>query len=41
MSKEKTVIHAQKEPIAMFWIIIGLLISIAAMIGIERLVERY
>ncbi|HUS18434.1 MAG TPA: hypothetical protein VMZ25_02175 [Terriglobales bacterium] len=34
-------VHAQKEPIAMLWIIIGLLVSVAAMIGIERLVERY
>jgi hypothetical protein len=39
MSKERAV--PQKEPIAMLWIIIGLLISVAAMIGIERLVERY
>lgn len=39
MSKEK--IAAQKEPIAMLWIIIGLLVSVAVMIGIERLVERY
>lgn len=38
-SNEKVV--AQKEPAAMLWIIIGLLISVAAMIGIERLVPRY
>ena len=31
----------QKEPIAMLWIIIGLVLSVGAMIGIERLVERY
>ena len=41
MSKEKVAVVAQKEPIAMLWIIIGLLVSIATMIGIERLVERY
>lgn len=40
MSNEK-VAAPQKEPIAMLWIIIGLLVSIAAMVGIERLVERY
>jgi hypothetical protein len=40
MSNEKVAV-AQKEPIAMLWIIIGLLVSIGAMIGIERLVERY
>lgn len=39
MSKERAV--PQKEPIAMLWIIIGLLISVGAMIGIERMVERY
>jgi hypothetical protein len=39
--KHRINVHAQKEPIAMLWIIIGLVISIAAMIGIERLVERY
>jgi hypothetical protein len=32
---------AQKEPIALLWIIIGLVISIGVMIGIERMVERY
>ena len=32
---------AQKEPIALLWIIIGLLASVAVMIGIERLVPRY
>ncbi|MEO5935727.1 MAG: hypothetical protein ABIP81_00790 [Terriglobales bacterium] len=40
MSNEKIPV-AQKEPIALLWIIIGLVASIAAMIGIERLVERY
>ena len=29
----------QKEPLAMFWIIIGLLLSVASMVGIERLVH--
>ena len=40
MSKVKVTV-AQKEPIAMLWIIIGLLVSVASMIGIERLIERY
>lgn len=31
----------QKEPIALLWIIIGLLFAVACMIGVERLVERY
>jgi hypothetical protein len=39
--QHKINVHAQKEPIALLWIIIGLVISVAAMIGIERLVERY
>ena len=30
-----------KEPVALLWIIIGLLLAAAAMIGIERLVPRY
>jgi hypothetical protein len=30
-----------KEPVALLWIIIGLLLATAAMIGIERLVPRY
>ena len=30
-----------KEPVAILWIIVGLVASIAAMIGIERLVPRY
>jgi hypothetical protein len=30
-----------KEPVAILWIIVGLLASIAAMVGIERLVPRY
>jgi hypothetical protein len=33
--------YAQKEPIAMFWIIIGLIVSVFCMIGIERMVPRY
>ena len=37
MSKEV----AQKEPVTMFWIIIGLIVSVACMIGIERMVPRY
>lgn len=39
MSKEKAA--TQKEPLAMMWIIIGLLVSVAAMIGIERMIPRY
>ena len=31
----------QKEPIALLWIIIGLLGIVASCIGIERLVPRY
>jgi hypothetical protein len=31
----------QKEPIALLWIIIGLLAALGCMIGIERLVVRY
>jgi hypothetical protein len=30
-----------KEPVALLWIIVGLLASVLAMIGIERLVPRY
>jgi hypothetical protein len=30
-----------KEPVAILWIIIGLVLSVAAMVGIERLVPRY
>jgi hypothetical protein len=30
-----------KEPVALLWIIIGLLLSTLATIGIERLVPRY
>jgi hypothetical protein len=30
-----------KEPVAILWIIVGLVASVAAMIGIERLVPRY
>jgi len=30
-----------KEPVALLWIIVGLLASVAAMIGIERLVPRH
>ena len=33
--------HGQKEPVAMFWIIIGLIVSVACMIGIERAIPRY
>ena len=40
-STSTTKAAAQKEPVAMFWIIIGLLLSVAAMIGIERLIPRY
>jgi len=38
-SKIETVSH--KEPIAMIWIIFGLLFMAACMIGIERLIPRY
>lgn len=38
-SRIETVSH--KEPIAMLWIVIGLLAMAACMIGIERLVPRY
>ena len=31
----------QKEPLALLWIIIGLLSALGCMIGIERLVVRY
>ena len=37
----RTKVIAQKEPIAILWIIIGLLVSVACMIGIERMIERY
>ena len=40
LSKEKVAV-APKEPVAMLWIILGLLVSIAAMICIERLIPRY
>ena len=30
-----------KEPVAILWIIVGLVASVAVMIGIERLVPRY
>jgi hypothetical protein len=30
-----------KEPVAILWIIIGLVASVAVMVGIERLVPRY
>ena len=30
-----------KEPIQMFWVIMGLLFIIASVIGIERMVPRY
>ena len=30
-----------KEPVAILWIIVGLVASVAAMFGIERLVPRY
>jgi len=30
-----------KEPVAILWIVVGLVLSVAAMIGIERLVPRY
>jgi hypothetical protein len=30
-----------KEPVAILWIIIGLVLSVVAMVGIERLVPRY
>jgi hypothetical protein len=30
-----------KEPVALLWIIVGLVASVAVMIGIERLVPRY
>lgn len=30
-----------KEPVALLWIIVGLVTSVAIMIGIERLVPRY
>ena len=32
---------AQKEPISMFWIIIGLVVAVGCMIGIERMIPRY
>ncbi len=31
----------QKEPLALLWIIIGLLMAVGCMVGIERLVMRY
>jgi hypothetical protein len=30
-----------KEPVAILWIVVGLVLSVAAMVGIERLVPRY
>jgi hypothetical protein len=30
-----------KEPVALLWIVIGLVASVAVMVGIERLVPRY
>jgi len=30
----------QKEPIALIWIVIGLALSLAAMIGLERMIPR-
>jgi hypothetical protein len=39
MSQEREL--TQKEPVSMLWIVIGMLIMIACMIGIERLVPRY
>ena len=32
---------AQKEPIQLLWIIIGLVAAVGVMIGIEHLVPRY
>lgn len=32
---------AQKEPVTLLWIIVGLLAAVACMIGIERLIPRY
>jgi hypothetical protein len=32
---------SQKEPVALLWVVIGCLIMLAWMIGIERLVPRY
>ena len=31
----------QKEPVSMFWVIVGMLVMIASMIGIERMIPRY
>jgi hypothetical protein len=39
MSQERELTH--KEPISIFWIVIGLLAMIACMIGIERMVPRF
>ncbi len=30
----------QKDPIALFWIVIGMVMMIAAMIGMERVIPR-
>ena len=32
---------AQKEPVALIWIIVGLFAAVACMVGIERMITRY
>jgi hypothetical protein len=39
MAREREL--TQKEPVALFWIIIGSILMIASMIGIERMIPRY
>ena len=39
MSQEREL--TQKEPVSVLWIVIGLLVMIASMIGIERMIPRY
>jgi hypothetical protein len=39
MSQEREL--TQKEPVSVLWIVIGLVVMIAAMIGIERMIPRY